>query len=87
MIKIDDSYFVRYTVKEDDGTMTRRDGFSDSSPQRLLAKIKKLGLEHLREVTICQRHFITIDAEATMNDLRESGCTDAELDEMLPYLR
>jgi len=87
MIKIHESYFVRYTAREDDGTTTRRDGFSDSDPRKLLATIKKLGLEHLQEVTICRRHFITVDVEASVDDLRESGCNDAELDEMLPYLR
>ena len=86
MIKIDDSYFVSYSYTQD-GATTRQAGFSDSNPQRLFSTMIRLGMDHMQDVAIYRRHFITVEAEATIDDLREAGCTDAELDEMLPYLR
>ena len=87
MIRIDDSYFVRYTYTEDDGTTIRRAGFSDSDPQRLFKTMMRLGMDHLKDVTICRRHFISVETEATIDDLREAGCTDEDIEAMLPYLR
>lgn len=87
MIKSSDTYFLTYQAIDEDGRKIIRKAFNYQDPREVLAKIKELGLEFLTDLTIHRRHAVTLEANATLDDLREVGCTDADLDEMLPYLR
>lgn len=87
MIYVTDSYFLTYKGIDDDGKKVTRTAFNYADPREILAKIKELGLEFLEDITIRRRHVVTVTAEASLDDLRESGCTDEDIEAMLPYLR